>query len=172
MVVVVETVAARGGWAGALVAAVPAVALTWRRSLPFLVPVAELALLLLAWRLDRPELVETVSQVLVWVLGAFVAGAYLSGRAAVGGWASWVLVSLLWMAAWGEDLADLSFELVLVTAAWVAGVALRRRREQAEGAEERAASVAAQAARAVAEERARIARELHRSGRGWMNDDG
>jgi signal transduction histidine kinase len=65
------------------------------------------------------------------------------------------------MAAWGEDLADLSFELVLVTAPWVAGVALRRRREQAEGAEERAASVSAQAARAVAEERARIARELH-----------
>jgi signal transduction histidine kinase len=126
-----------------------------------MVPVAELALLLFAWRLDRPELVETISQVLVWVLGAFAAGAYLSRRAAVGGWVSWVVVSVLWMTAWGEDLADLSFELVLVTAPWVAGVALRRKREQAEGAEERAASAAAQAARAVADERARIARELH-----------
>jgi signal transduction histidine kinase len=161
MALVVETVAVGGGWAGTLVAAVPAVALAWRRSLPLLVPLAELALLLLAWRLDRPELVETISQVLVWVLGAFAAGAYLSGRAAVGGWASWVLVSVLWMSAWGEDLADLSFELVLVTAPWVAGVALRRKRDQVEGAEDRAASVAAQAARAVADERARIARELH-----------
>jgi signal transduction histidine kinase len=161
MAVVVETVAMGAGWGATFAAAVPALALAWRRLAPMLTPAAVLVLFIFAWYVGQPELVESISQVLVWVLGAFAAGAYLSGRTAVAGWAAWVVVAVVWMAAWGEDLADLSFELVLVTAPWVAGVAFRRRLEQADEADERATMAAADASRVIADERARIARELH-----------
>jgi signal transduction histidine kinase len=157
----VETVAVTGSGAATLFAALPALTSAWRRSSPMLTPAAALVLVLYAWNVGRPESVETISQVLVWVLGAFATGAYLSRRGAVAGWAAWVLVSVVWVSAWGADLADLSFELVLVSAPWLAGVALRRRRDQAEDAERRAAAATATASHVVAEERARIARELH-----------
>jgi signal transduction histidine kinase len=60
---------------------------------------------------------------------------------------------------------DFIFVPVLFAIAWLAGVALRERAEQAEAAEERAGHAErereAAARLAVAEERARIARELH-----------
>ena len=65
----------------------------------------------------------------------------------------------------GETASDLVFIPLRYVVAWVAGWALRERAEQAEAAEERAARAEREreaAARvAVAEERARIARELH-----------
>jgi signal transduction histidine kinase len=65
----------------------------------------------------------------------------------------------------GETVSDLVFIPLRFVVAWVAGYALRERAEQAEAAEERAAHAEREreaAARvAVAEERARIARELH-----------
>jgi signal transduction histidine kinase len=65
----------------------------------------------------------------------------------------------------GETASDLVFIPLRFVVAWVAGYALRERVEQAEAAEERAAHAEREreaAARvAVAEERARIARELH-----------
>jgi signal transduction histidine kinase len=97
----------------------------------------------------------------VWMLGAFAAGAYGTTRRAVIGLACWAAVATAWLALWGEDLADLAFELVLVTTPWVAGVAVRVRSQQAAGADRRAAAAADRAGRAVADERARIARELH-----------
>ena len=64
-----------------------------------------------------------------------------------------------------QTASDLIFIPLRFAAAWVAGYALRERSEQAEAAEERAARAEREreaAARvAVAEERARIARELH-----------
>jgi signal transduction histidine kinase len=159
--IAVETASLGGGWMASVIACLPAVALVWRRTLPWLTPTAVLLLMLFAWSFDRPETVDTVSQVLVWVVGAFAAGAHATRRAAVAGLAYWSGVATVWMVLWGDDLADLAFELVLVTAPWVAGVALRRKREQAEGADRRADSAAAQAATAIADERARIARELH-----------
>jgi signal transduction histidine kinase len=159
--IAVETASLGVGWAASVIACLPAVALVWRRTLPLLTPTAVLLLMLFAWNFDRPETVDTVSQVLVWVFGAFAAGAYATRRAALSGLALWFVDSTVWMVVWGADLADLAFELVLVTAPWVAGVALRRKREQAEIADRRAESAAAQAATAIADERARIARELH-----------
>jgi len=161
VVIAVETASLGGGWTGSIVACLPAVALIWRRTLPLLTPTAVLVLFLFAWRSERTDVVDTVSQVLVWMLGAFAAGAYGTTRRALIGLASWVAVSTVWLALWGEDLADLAFELVLVTTPWVAGVAVRIRSEQAAGADRRAAAAADRAARAVADERARIARELH-----------
>jgi signal transduction histidine kinase len=65
----------------------------------------------------------------------------------------------------GETVSDLVFIPLRFVVAWVAGYALRERAEQAEAAEVRAALAEQErdaAARiAVAEERARIARELH-----------
>jgi signal transduction histidine kinase len=65
----------------------------------------------------------------------------------------------------GETASDLVFIPLRFVVAWVAGYALRERAEKAEAAEERAAQAEREreaAARiAVAEERARIARELH-----------
>ena len=65
----------------------------------------------------------------------------------------------------GETVSDLVFIPLRFVVAWVAGYALRERAEQAEAAEMRAALAEQErdaAARiAVAEERARIARELH-----------
>jgi len=159
--IAVETASLGGGWTAPLIACLPAVALVWRRSLPLLTPTALLLLTLFAWSTDQPDTVDTVSQVLVWVVASFAAGAYATRRAAVVGLAYWMVVSAVWMVVWGDDLADLAFELVLVTAPWVAGVAVRMKREQAEGADRRAESAAAHAATAVADERARIARELH-----------
>lgn len=64
-----------------------------------------------------------------------------------------------------REVADFVFTLLLFLIAWVAGFAIRERAEQAEAAEVRAAHAEREreaAARvAVAEERARIARELH-----------
>jgi signal transduction histidine kinase len=65
----------------------------------------------------------------------------------------------------GETVSDLVFIPLRFVVAWIAGYALRERAEQAEAAEMRAALAEQErdaAARiAVAEERARIARELH-----------
>jgi signal transduction histidine kinase len=64
-----------------------------------------------------------------------------------------------------QTVGDFVFIPLLFVVAWVAGYALRERAEQAEAAEERAARAErereAVARVAVAEERARIARELH-----------
>jgi signal transduction histidine kinase len=62
-----------------------------------------------------------------------------------------------------QAVGDFVFIPLRFVVAWVAGYALRERAEQAEAAEERAAGAEREAAArvAVAEERARIARELH-----------
>jgi signal transduction histidine kinase len=61
----------------------------------------------------------------------------------------------------GETASDLVFIPLRFVVAWVAGYALRERAEQVEAAEERATHAELTARIAVAEERGRIARELH-----------
>jgi signal transduction histidine kinase len=61
----------------------------------------------------------------------------------------------------GETASDLTFITLRFVVAWVAGYALRERAEQVEAAEERATHAELTARIAVAEERGRIARELH-----------
>jgi signal transduction histidine kinase len=60
-----------------------------------------------------------------------------------------------------HSAGDFVFSAVLVAIAWLAGYALRERAERAEAAEGRARQAELAARIAVAEERARIARELH-----------
>jgi signal transduction histidine kinase len=61
----------------------------------------------------------------------------------------------------GETASDLTFITLRFVVAWIAGYALRERAEQAQAAEERATHAELNARVAVAEERGRIARELH-----------
>jgi signal transduction histidine kinase len=61
----------------------------------------------------------------------------------------------------GETASDLTFITLRFVVAWIAGYALRERAEQAQAAEERATHAELTARIAVAEERGRIARELH-----------
>jgi len=64
-----------------------------------------------------------------------------------------------------ESLGDLLLPVFILGGAWLAGLAIRFRRDQARAAEDRAAELdrarEAEARTAVADERARIARELH-----------
>jgi signal transduction histidine kinase len=64
-----------------------------------------------------------------------------------------------------ETLGDLLLPVFILGGAWLAGLAIRFRRDQTRAAEERAAELdrarEAEARTAVADERARIARELH-----------
>ena len=61
----------------------------------------------------------------------------------------------------GSDDLDQFFTLIVFGAAWLAGLALSRRLDEARQAEERASKLEEDARRAVDAERARIARELH-----------
>ena len=86
---------------------------------------------------------------------AFLFGWLVDRRTAAGGLALALAAALLVRANTpGSGVADYVFPFAMLTLAWLAGFALRRRLQLASEAELRAE-------RAVADERARIARELH-----------
>ena len=80
-----------------------------------------------------------------------------AGRSRTGDHGSWCCGPTLIYNIPGHSVAELVFIPVDFAVAWVAGLAVRARAEQAEVAESRAT----QAEHAVFEERVRIARELH-----------
>jgi signal transduction histidine kinase len=151
--------------------AVPAVVLVvlpllFRHRYPFAAPVALWVLAALLSFVD--------GRLIVFAFGAQVAGliaAYLLGNLRETAQArTGLAVVVLAMVVIGyndpsRSLGSLIFMPLLFVIAWLAGFALRERAVQAEAAEERAARAEREretAARlAVAEERARIARELH-----------
>ena len=151
---------------------VPAVAvlvspLFLRRRFPFAAPAAYFVLAA-ALALVDPLLIPFIGSLgLVGLAAAFSLGNLRSGtQAGVG--LGLVVGSLLFIvyAIPGEQTASqLTFIPLRFAVAWVAGFFLRERAERAEAAEERAARAELEreaAARvAVAEERSRIARELH-----------
>ena len=155
-----------------VLAAVSALTLVWRRTAPFLTPAAVLLAIGYAARTGDVATFDAVSQILVWVVGPFSVGAYQARLWSLAGWAGWVLVSLAWLVALGEDFADLAFELILVTAPWIAGVVVRTQRERAHLANQRADEETRRTAVAAANERARIARELHDVGGARRRDHG
>jgi signal transduction histidine kinase len=151
--------------------AVPAVALVVlpllaRRRYPFAAP-ASLWLLAAALSFIDGRLV--VFSVSVFVAG--MAASYLLGNLRDGDQARAGLAIVLGGAAIvvyndpNNSAGELIFTPILFAIAWLAGYALRERASQAEAAEDRAARAErereAVARMAVAEERARIARELH-----------
>ena len=136
-----------------------------RRRWPFAMPALVIAVQVVVSFLDVPGERRENWGVVAYVLAMWAFGAYNPLRAAIGGLglalAGIVVVTL-------EDVrvpADEAWSVALVgSLTWLAGTALRRRSLSAEEAEERAAALERErrdAELAVADERARIARELH-----------
>jgi signal transduction histidine kinase len=144
------------------------------------IPTAILASVPLAWRRRFPLLaagapglaiaIQSVAGILltgVALLTALVVGVYSLARhrepriAGLGG----VLVLLLLLLGAPTSWSDYVFGVFLVAAPWLAGFAIRTRELRARALEERAAALEREREErtraAIAEERARIARELH-----------
>jgi signal transduction histidine kinase len=100
------------------------------------------------------------SQLVGWLLAIYTVAAHCDPTAAALGGALSLAAGLVWM---GFD--DFLFPLVVFGGAWVAGRLVRERQVHAEALQERAAALEregeANLRAAAAEERARIARELH-----------
>ena len=145
------------------------------------IPTAVLAALALAWRRRRPiaciaavMLLSLVSvsagvpgnsTVMLGVLGVamYSVGAYSTGRTAVAAGIGAIAAIWVVMAIQGSDTLfdDMLFAAFVYGGAWLLGRAVRSRHVRALHAEDRAVLLEEDAKRAVAEERSRIARELH-----------
>ncbi|MGN6577409.1 MAG: sensor histidine kinase [Nocardioides sp.] len=136
------------------VAVVMAVATIWRRRAPLaVVVVVTLAGEVQAALADSPGTVYSFAVLLL--VDYSVARFCSEGRAAVGGG---VLLAGLWLQEWQDQGSDYLFFTVVFGGLWLLGRAVRRWQERAALAELNAELVAQHA---VAEERVRIARELH-----------
>jgi signal transduction histidine kinase len=140
--------------------------LAWRR-FPFAAPAAYWVLAVAITFVDGTLIPYVDSLSVVGLAAAFLLGNLRDGKQA---WLGLVLVvaSMLIVVHYIPGEQPWSWYVFITlryVAAWIAGYALRERSEQAEAAEVRAARAESEreaAARvAVAEERARIARELH-----------
>jgi signal transduction histidine kinase len=138
-----------------------------RRRFPFAAPVAYWLLAAALTFVDGILIAFVGSLGVVGLAAAFMLGNLRDSRKAGIGLAI-ILASIIIVVVnipGAQTTGDLIFIPLRFVVAWVAGYALRERAEKAEAAEERAARAEREreaAARvAVAEERARIARELH-----------
>jgi signal transduction histidine kinase len=147
-------------------ALVAGAALLWRRSAPPAVIAVLVALQALTLAYDpAPVDHDATSEALPLLVAVFSAGAYARGRAAA---ASGVMVATAIVlrtyldvgprGTLGDALGSLLFFGLVIGGDWLAGMAVGRRRTAEATAEE---SATRRAAGAVADERARIARELH-----------
>lgn len=148
----------------AIAAAVMTVALAWRRRYPFAAAMAVmLGVLGLALIAGLPNVVFLLP---VGLVAMYSLGAYARQDRAVLGLAI-AIISLPLGAVRTDDatVTDLTAPVVLFAAAWSAGRVLRARRERAEELEDRADRLEREQdgreRQAAADERARIARELH-----------
>jgi signal transduction histidine kinase len=133
--------------------------LAWRRSAPL--PVAAIVLGALVFESLAVGSAPTPDTQLVgWLLAIYTVAAHCDRVAALVGGAMALAAGLVWM---GID--DFLFPVVVFGGAWLAGRLVRQRDVNAQVAEERSAALArereANVRAASAEERARIARELH-----------
>ena len=154
-----------GPAAGAVAAFVFTISLAWRRRAP-------LAVLLLAYPAlafaRTASLDAEITLTAAVMLATYSAGAHTRGRGA--GLAAVAVIGLVGLAVFRasggvEEPSDLVLPLALVGGPWLAGLAIRERRDREAVLEERTALLererVEQARAAVAEERARIAREMH-----------
>jgi signal transduction histidine kinase len=149
-------------------AAVTAVAIAatlyWRRSHPVAALAAAAGLLTV--HLLVFEYPDAALPIILLVL-TYGAGAWCPQRGAVAGYVL-VLATIALLAATGApglDAATTVANIAIFTCAWVIGLVVRSRRAESDArfaeAEERAEVQRQEAARAIAEERLRIAQELH-----------
>ncbi|MCC6223496.1 MAG: sensor histidine kinase [Thermoleophilia bacterium] len=153
-------------WVAAPAVALLAAALLGRRRLHFAAPATVwLGAAALAFA-DGRLIVSTASAMAAGMAATFLLGNLRDPvQARVGLATALVAAAVVVYRNPDHSAGDFVFALVLFTIAWLAGFALHERAAQAEAAERRAAEAEREresAARlAVAEERARIARELH-----------
>jgi len=148
----------------AALSALSALVLLARRWQPLTATVAAFALLALAVAAAVP----ITGVQFFGILATFaIAGAINGDREALVGWAAGALMLAYgtWHADTGGRVADYALTLAFATTMWGAGVLVRRRTRDTRAAVQRAELAERdrqeQARRAVAEERARLARELH-----------
>ena len=164
-----EVLAGDGSVAVALLAPLAVVPLAWRRNAPLLVLVLVLAAVSIIGAADPAG--EWVTPFAAVLVSLYSVAAYRARREAIIGLA---LVLLFFASGTALDnlkdpgrrpLGDLIYMTVLNTSGWATGRIVRRWREQALALEQRTAELEAQRAWreqvAVAQERNRIARELH-----------
>ena len=153
-------------WLAAPAIALVALPLLARRRFPFAAPAGVWLLAAGFSFVDGRLIVFTASASIAGLAAAFLLGNLRDGtQAQLGLGVTVVGAALVMYNNPDHSAADLVFTPILFGVGWLAGFALRERAEQAEAAEERALQAEREretAARiAVAEERARIARELH-----------
>jgi signal transduction histidine kinase len=138
-----------------------------RRRFPFAAPAAYWIVAAALTFIDAPLVTFPDSLNVVGIATAFLLGNLRERRLAAIGLVivTASIVTVVYNIPGPQPVSWLIFIPLRFVAGWVAGYALRERSEQAEAAEERAAQAErdreAAARIAVAEERARIARELH-----------
>ena len=133
--------------------------LAWRRKAPL--PVAAVVMGALVFESLAVGSAPTPDYQLVgWLIAIYTVAAHCGRRAALAGGAISLAAGLIWM---GVD--DFLFPVVVFGGAWLAGRLVRQRDVHAQVMEERSAALArereANGRATAAEERARIARELH-----------
>jgi signal transduction histidine kinase len=154
-----------GPAAGALAACIFTVSLAWRRRAPLVVLLLAYPALGLARTASLDAAIALTAAVMV---ATYSAGAHTHGRSAA--LAAVGVIGLVGLAVFrasggiGEP-SDLVLPLALFGGPWLAGLAIRERRDRETVLEERAVLLererVEQARAAVADERARIAREMH-----------
>ena len=136
------------------------VALAFRRSMPLAVLVIALLAIIVGGRPDTPFVLFGAM-----IIACYSAGQFLEGRRAVVGLLVAVVPAGLGLALDGGDPADLTAVAVLYGGPWVVGRLVRQQTRRAESAEIRADELERddedRRLKAAADERARIARELH-----------
>jgi signal transduction histidine kinase len=139
--------------------------LVWRRRAPL--PVLVLAAIAIA-AAPTASLDVHLGATAALMVATYSAGADTRGRSAIVGAAGVaLLIGMLLIRAGGaiEEPSDVALPLALLGGPWLAGLAIRERRDRALALEDRAAILERereeQARAAVADERARIALEMH-----------
>jgi signal transduction histidine kinase len=146
------------GPAMAAAQAVAALSLAFRRTAPLVPPVV--LLVASAWMLAAGRGPDDIFFLVIWIVGSYGSGAYLPWPSTAGALGLWWAALLLAEGA-GLEWGDVVFLGALTTSAWVPGVLAFRSRAARDASAALSELRTAQAARAVTDERARIARELH-----------
>jgi len=148
------------GWEHAAITFVVMLGLAWRRQYPLLAVSLALAGIILGGRPDTPFVLFAAM-----VVASYTVGLVTRGRRALCGLLIAVGPPFAGLLLEGSDPADLVAVAILYGGAWVVGSLLREQIQRADAMADEAAAVqeadAERRAQAVAEERVRIARELH-----------
>ncbi|MDZ5619887.1 histidine kinase [Nocardioides sp. HM23] len=148
------------GWAHATTTVVVMLGLAWRRQYPLFAVVLALAGIIAGGRPDTPFVLFAAM-----VVASYTVGLVERGRRALAGLLIAVLPPFAGLLLDGSDPADLVAVAVLYGGAWVVGSLVREQIQRADGYAVEVAAIqgadAERRAQAAAEERVRIARELH-----------